>query len=226
MQSLVRSCYFVFYISFRSKHITMLVFPVLAPVQPPSILESEWLVLLCKQEPLHGSKDSSSNQASVAVGFAFVDAAAGRFYVGSIQDDCTHSGLRELLTKVHSIIYAFMIQIMFLMFLSLQQSCCVKKKVLVWRWLCLFTLHLKIKSPEFCAIGFCCCRLPLRKSCMNLEVIPTLLSLEPRKAFLSLALDLLVCHNNFLHYTQSADVWNDGTVHVMTRVCVVDSSFI
>jgi hypothetical protein len=61
---------------------------------------------------------------------------------------------------------------------------------------------------------------------MNLEVIPTLLSLEPRKSFLSLALDLLVCHNNFLHYTQSADVWNDGTVHVMTRACVVDSSFI
>jgi len=114
VQSLVRSCFFVLYISSRSKHITMLEFPVLAPVQPPSILEAEWLVLLCKQEPLHGSKDSSSNQASVAVGFAFVDAAAGRFYVGSIQDDCSHSGLRELLTKVHSIIYAFMIQIMFL----------------------------------------------------------------------------------------------------------------
>jgi hypothetical protein len=61
---------------------------------------------------------------------------------------------------------------------------------------------------------------------MNLEVIPTLLSLEPHKAFLSLALDLLVCHIYFLHYTQSADVWNNGTVHVMTRVCVVDSSFI
>ncbi len=117
MQSLVRSCCFVLYISFSSKHITMLEFPVLAPVQPPSILEAEWLVLLCKQEPLHGSKDSSSNQASVAVGFAFVDAAAGRFYVGSIQDDCSHSGFRELLTKVHSTICAFRIQIMFLMLL-------------------------------------------------------------------------------------------------------------
>jgi DNA mismatch repair protein MSH6 len=61
--------------------------------------EAVHLLALC-EEPLHGSKDSSSNQASVAVGFAFVDAAAGRFYVGSIQDDCSHSGLRELLTKV------------------------------------------------------------------------------------------------------------------------------
>jgi DNA mismatch repair protein MSH6 len=61
--------------------------------------EAVHLLALC-EEPLHGSKDSSSNQASVAVGFAFVDAAAGRFYVGSIQDDCSHSGFRELLTKV------------------------------------------------------------------------------------------------------------------------------
>lgn len=204
----------------------MLEFPVLAPVQPPSILEAEWLVLLCKQEPLHGSKDSSSNQASVAVGFAFVDAAAGRFYVGSIQDDCSHSGLRELLTKVHSTICAFRIQIMFLMLLWLQQSCCVKKKSSGLEMaLFIYTTPWDTKSWILCHWTLLC-RLPLRKSCMNLEVIPTLLSLEPRKAFLSLALDLLVCHNNFLHYTQSADVWNDGTVHVMTRVCVVDSSFI
>jgi hypothetical protein len=64
-----------------------------------------------------------------------------------------------------------------------------EKKILVWRWFCLFTLHLEIQSPEFGAIGFCCFRLPLKKSCMNFEVIPTFLSLEPHKAFLSLALN-------------------------------------
>jgi hypothetical protein len=64
-----------------------------------------------------------------------------------------------------------------------------EKKILVWRWFCLFTLHLEIQSPEFGAIGFCCFRLPLKKSCMNFEVIPTFLSLEPHKAFLSLSLN-------------------------------------
>ncbi|CAK9237431.1 unnamed protein product [Sphagnum jensenii] len=57
-------------------------------------------LLALREEPLYGSKDSSSNPASVAVGFAFVDAAAGKFYVGTIQDDCSRSALRALLTQV------------------------------------------------------------------------------------------------------------------------------
>jgi len=36
----------------------------------------------------------------VAIGFAFVDAAAGKFYVGTINDDCSRAALESLLTQV------------------------------------------------------------------------------------------------------------------------------
>ena len=38
--------------------------------------------------------------AKVAIGFAFVDAAVGRFYVGSLHDDCSRSALLTLLRQV------------------------------------------------------------------------------------------------------------------------------
>lgn len=37
----------------------------------------------------------------MAIGFAFVDAAAGKFYVGTISDDCSRSALGSLLTQVN-----------------------------------------------------------------------------------------------------------------------------
>jgi hypothetical protein len=48
----------------------------------------------------------------VALGFAFVDAAAGKFYVGAINDDCSRSALESLLTQVlclctHLVIVSF-----------------------------------------------------------------------------------------------------------------------
>jgi DNA mismatch repair protein MSH6 len=94
----------------------MLGLPVLHPLAPATFIpEAEWHELLLKQEPLYGSKDSSSNPASVAVGFAFVDAAAGKFYVGTIQDDCSRSALRALLTQVHSLFHCCCIQIRLVM---------------------------------------------------------------------------------------------------------------
>lgn len=98
------------------KELIMLGLPVLHPLVPATFNPRSWMAWTAvKQEPLYGSKDSSSNPASVAVGFAFVDAAAGKFYVGTIQDDCSRSALRALLTQVHSLFHCCCIQIMLVM---------------------------------------------------------------------------------------------------------------
>lgn len=49
---------------------------------------------------MDGSQDGALSQGSVAIGFAFVDAAAGKFYVGTINDDCSRAALESLLTQV------------------------------------------------------------------------------------------------------------------------------
>lgn len=49
---------------------------------------------------MDGSLAGALSQGSVAIGFSFVDAAAGKFYVGTINDDCSRAALESLLTQV------------------------------------------------------------------------------------------------------------------------------
>lgn len=50
-----------------------------------------------------GDEVGQEGKATVAIGFAFVDAAAGRFYVGSLRDDSSRSALLTLLRQVTGI---------------------------------------------------------------------------------------------------------------------------
>lgn len=49
---------------------------------------------------MDGSQGGALSQGSVAIGFAFVDAAVGKFYVGTINDDCSRGALESLLAQV------------------------------------------------------------------------------------------------------------------------------
>uniref|UniRef100_A0A7I4EG59 DNA mismatch repair proteins mutS family domain-containing protein n=1 Tax=Physcomitrium patens TaxID=3218 RepID=A0A7I4EG59_PHYPA len=57
-------------------------------------------LLALREDTLDGPHDNALSQGSVAIGFAFVDAAAGKFYVGTINDDCSRSALESLLAQV------------------------------------------------------------------------------------------------------------------------------
>jgi hypothetical protein len=54
------------------------------------------------QETISRERGTSTIQSTknTIFGFAFVDAAVGRFYVGSLEDDSARSGLCSLLTQV------------------------------------------------------------------------------------------------------------------------------
>ena len=59
---------------------------------------------------MDGSQDNALSQGSVALGFAFVDAAAGKFYVGTINDDCSRSALESLLAQVLGLCIIFIMR--------------------------------------------------------------------------------------------------------------------
>ena len=50
-----------------------------------------------------GERETGPQSAAAVFGFAFLDAAAGRFYMGSMSDDAGRANLSAILTQVRHI---------------------------------------------------------------------------------------------------------------------------
>lgn len=63
-------------------------------------LSTEAVHLMALHEQPSSSQASASQESRVSFGFAFFNAAAGRYYVGVAEDDAGRSTLGALLTQV------------------------------------------------------------------------------------------------------------------------------
>lgn len=66
-------------------------------------MDAVHLMALQEQPCSGGGELGASQEARVAYGFAFLDAAAGRFYVGAAQDDAGRSTLGALLMQARAL---------------------------------------------------------------------------------------------------------------------------